>query len=102
VADVRHWPNQLVAFSDTQAAFNRELRGFLNKNIYRHPDLEVAKTRSREIVTFLFHRYQTDREEISADFRNRYPETDALRLAVDYIAGMTDRFALNEYRRLHG
>ncbi|MDD4051824.1 MAG: dNTP triphosphohydrolase, partial [candidate division Zixibacteria bacterium] len=40
VADVRHCQNHLVAFSDTQDAFNRELRGFLNENIYRHPDLD--------------------------------------------------------------
>ncbi len=102
VDDVRRCPSQLVAFSATQAGFNRELRAFLNEYIYRHPDLERMKDKSREVVTFLFHQYQTDPGEISPDFRGRYPEADALRLAVDYIAGMTDRFALAEYRRLHG
>lgn len=100
VADVRRCQNPLVTFSPKQAEFNHELREFLNQHIYRHPNLEGMKTRSREIMTFLFHRYQTDPEEISSDFRQRYPDADPLRLAVDYIAGMTDRFALSEFNRL--
>lgn len=99
-ADVRRCQYPLVAFSSKQAEFNHELRDFLNEHIYRHPNLEAMKTRSREVVTFLFHRYQTDPEEISSDFRLRYPDADPFRLAVDYIAGMTDRFALSEFNRV--
>lgn len=101
-SDVRRSQRQLVVFSSRQTAFNSELREFLNRHIYRHPELEEMKTRSREIITFLFHRYQTDPKEISSDFRLRYPDADPFRLTVDYVAGMTDRFALSEYNRLHG
>lgn len=98
--DVRASKSHLVAFSDQQAEFNRNLKEFLLDNMYCHPRLETMKKRSREIITALFRHYQDHPESIPDDFRHRYPDQPPYRMAADYIAGMTDRFAEHEYRKL--
>ncbi len=98
--DVRAAKNPLVSFSEQQAEFNRSLKDFLLANMYCHPRLETMKKHSQEIITALFQHYQERPESIPDDFRRRYPDQPAYRMAADYIAGMTDRFAQHEYQKL--
>jgi len=101
INDVRQATERLVIFSVTQQEFNGQLKAFLKQSLYRHPDLNAAKKRSNEIITFLFQSYLDDPKRLPRDFRLRYPDQKTPRLVADYIAGMTDRFALGEYDRLH-
>jgi len=100
VQDVRACEKRLVAFSSAQEEFNLKLKEFLEANVYLHPSLERMRNHSREIITVLFNHYSENTDFISADFRERFPDQPRHRLAADYIAGMTDRYAQNEYEKL--
>ncbi len=99
VADVRKSNADIVAFSDSQHAFNQRLKKFLSKNMYHHIELNRMKDESFEIITFLFNYYLANIETIPEGFRRRFPEVSPHRLVADYIAGMTDRFAQNEFSK---
>ena len=98
VNDIRSSPVRLVAFSSEQERFNNSLKSFLHVNIYGHPRLNALKARSEEIIIFLFDYYLNHPTAIPNDFRLRYPGQPIERLVADYVAGMTDRFAQNEYQ----
>ncbi len=100
VTDVRQSSGRLVAFSKEQVRFNQQLKTFLLDNMYCHPSQNRMKTRSEEIITYLFNYYLEHIEAIPVNFRNRYPDQDRNLLVNDYIAGMTDRFALHEFTAL--
>lgn len=100
VDDVRHAKVRLMAFSEEQDRFNRRLKLFLLENMYRHPHLAEVRQRSEKIITFLFHHYLKHIEAIPEKFRFRYPDQNHYTLVCDYIAGMTDRFAQNEFTNL--
>ena len=90
----------VVGFSPEMAAFDRDLKRFLFANLYRHPRLVRVRTHAAEIVADLFERYLDDPASLppgwvaSGDARHRP------RRVCDYLAGMTDRFAVGEHRRL--
>jgi dGTPase len=100
VEDVRNSDARLVAFSEKQEAFNLKLKRFLQGNMYSHPDLHEMRRRSAEIISFLFGYYMDHIDAIPGKFRNRYPDQEPHILVSDYIAGMTDRFARNEFSQL--
>jgi dGTPase len=101
VADVRRSVRRLVDFSESQRDFNGRVKQFLQTNMYRHPRLAAMKESSRRIIASLFQLYLSRPAAIPDDFRRRYPDQELPRLAADYIAGMTDRFAQNEFENLH-
>lgn len=99
--DVRQSTKTLVGFSPEQAKFNRGLKDFLQEFMYRHPSQNLMRENSERIITFLFRHYLKTIDDIPEPFRDRYPGQNRPRLVTDYIAGMTDRFALFEFNRLH-
>ncbi|MCP4566343.1 MAG: deoxyguanosinetriphosphate triphosphohydrolase [FCB group bacterium] len=99
--DVRQSTKALVGFSPEQARFNRSLKDFLQEYMYRHPSQNLMRETSERIITFLFKHYLETIDDIPEQFRDRYPGQNRPRLVTDYIAGMTDRFALFEFNRLH-
>ncbi len=89
----------LVTFSETMRARSGALKRFLLQNLYRHPRV-VAKTgRAQRVVRELFRVYLDDPAQMPADFAAR---ANSARAVADYIAGMTDRFAMREHKRLTG
>jgi len=100
IEDIRRCPVRLAAFSNGQEQFHVRLKSFLHENMYQHPALQAMKQQSSDIIRSLFSFYQGNMESIPTGFRIRFPDSPARQLIVDYIAGMTDRFALHEYRRL--
>jgi dGTPase len=98
VAAVRASP-PLVRFSDAMAAMSRDLKHFLTHNLYRHPQVLAVTGQAKDIVRELFAAYMADPVQMPADFAAR---TDTARSVADYIAGMTDRFAMREHERLTG
>ncbi|KXU88076.1 deoxyguanosinetriphosphate triphosphohydrolase [Paraburkholderia monticola] len=98
LADVRAAP-PLVAHSDAIAAQAAALKRFLFRNMYRHYRVMRMANKARRVVVGLFDAFTDDPRLLPPD----YQSTDAARqprLIAHYIAGMTDRYALKEYRRL--
>ena len=103
--DVRQQP-PLVCFSTQMAAESAQLKHFLSRNLYRHPQVQDTTDRAREVVRGLFERYVAQPGDLP-ESAPRLSGLDAAhpqhaRAVADYIAGMTDRFALREHERLGG
>ena len=75
------------------------LKRLLVSALYRHPQVMATTTRASEVVQDLFRIYSEQPTEMQADFA---AQASVQRAVVDYIAGMTDRFALREHERLTG
>lgn len=106
VDQVRTLP-PLVCFSPTMAAESAQLKQFLTRHLYNHSQVLSTTDRAREVVRGLFERYfnQPDRLPESATNRPGVAHgsgREHARDVADYIAGMTDRFALREHERLTG
>ena len=89
----------LVRFSDRMHAQSRELKRFLFANLYRHPQVMQTTEQARHVVRDLFEAYVNSPQDMQIDFARR---TDTHQAVADYIAGMTDRFAMREHERLTG
>lgn len=89
----------LVAFSPGMRDRSQVLKTFLLRNLYRHPQVMETTGRARQVVSDLFDRYLNDPQELpEAHGRSQ----QHARAVADYIAGMTDRFAIREHERLFG
>lgn len=87
----------LVRFSEGMACESSELKRFLRTNLYRHPQVVSNTDRAKQVIRELFTAYQADPSEWAPA-----SSSTGLRPIADYIAGMTDRFALREHRRITG
>jgi len=91
----------LAGFSDRVRAESAQLKRFLHAQLYRHERVMAVMARARGIVEDLFARYRADPALLPDDHRQRV-ESIGARAIADYIAGMTDRFAVREHARLSG
>lgn len=98
LADVRRAP-RLVTHSDGFARDMRELKRFLHENLYRHYQVVRMTTKAQRIITELFGAFLSDPRLLPPQYQRR-ANIDKPRSVADYIAGMTDRYATKEYRRL--
>ncbi len=98
VADVRRAP-ALIGFSDPIRLEQAELKRFLHANLYRHYRVSRMSSKARRIISELFQAFMTEPVLLPPEFQER-ARTDTPRAIADYIAGMTDRYAIVEHRRL--
>jgi dGTPase len=89
----------LIAFSPRIREESQELKRFLRENLYRHYRVVRMSTKARRIVTELFAALLSDTRLLPPEFQEQAGE-GAPRAIADYIAGMTDRYAILEHRRL--
>ena len=89
----------LACFSPAQRTANAELKRFLFSELYRHPQVAETTARARSAVVELFGAYLAAPQEMPDDYAGA---ADLPRSVADYIAGMTDRYALREHHRLTG
>jgi dGTPase len=89
----------LAAHSDEIAGQARELKQFLFRNLYRHYRVMRMANKARRVVVGLFDAFADDNRLLPPDYQSDDPAARS-RLIAHYIAGMTDRYALKEYRRL--
>ncbi|MBA4193681.1 MAG: deoxyguanosinetriphosphate triphosphohydrolase [Comamonadaceae bacterium] len=89
----------LVGFSADMRERSQALKTFLLRNLYRHPQVMETTGRARQVVTDLFDAYLSDPAQLPQAHAGR---EDLPRAVADYIAGMTDRFAIREHERLSG
>ncbi|WP_027283970.1 deoxyguanosinetriphosphate triphosphohydrolase [Rubritepida flocculans] len=103
VEEIRAAPAPVVAFSPPMAAANAEVRAFLFDRMYRHFRVNRSTQKSKRVVQMLFSLLHGGPQMLPEEWRARAGEPGSAataELVGDYIAGMTDRFALEEYRRL--
>ncbi|MCE5259531.1 MAG: deoxyguanosinetriphosphate triphosphohydrolase [Chloroflexi bacterium] len=98
--EVRAAPQDLVVFSEAQSALNRELRDFLYRNLYRNWRVMRMTAKVTHMVGELFDYFVEHPELLPPEHQLRAKDLPIQRVVCDYIAGMTDRYALQEYRRL--
>ncbi len=104
VVDVRAAGQALVAFSDEMRTAERDLKRFMYANLYHHPLQLAAAAAAHRVVAGLFDAFRDDPATLPEEWRARLPaeEPELSRHIADYIAGMTDRFAIREYQRVIG
>ncbi|HOA75532.1 MAG TPA: deoxyguanosinetriphosphate triphosphohydrolase [Phycisphaerae bacterium] len=100
VDDVRQCGQPLVAFSTSMESRLGELETFLFERVYRHPLLIRMDAKADRFIRQLFAAYLAEPRMLPPRFAARIPEQGAHRVVCDYIAGMTDRFCQDEYKRL--
>ncbi len=98
VDDVRQAP-ALVAFSERMHEKNRELKSMLRTQLYRHYRVMRMSAKAKRIISELFQAFTDDPRLLPPQFAQE-SEDSATRQIADYIAGMTDRYAIREHRRL--
>ena len=101
--DVRVLPQALVAFSPDLAEDLGRLRQFLHQRMYRHYRVNRTRSQARRILAEMFKLFQAEPEVLPTEWFDRVHQCDTpgrARLVCDYIAGMTDRFAIEEHKRL--
>lgn len=93
----------LIAPSAAMAAADADMKRFLFRRMYRHSDVMRVRAQGDEVLRDLFHIYARRPNEMPPERRPALDEEAVVARAVaDYVAGMTDRFALSEHRRLMG
>ncbi len=104
MSDVQALPNPVIAFSEPMWAMVREIKDFLFAHMYRHYRVKRMRAKATDVVRDLFSLFLADPGLLPPQWQSAAEtaanETLQARVIADYIAGMTDRFALEEHRVL--
>ncbi len=103
IEDVRSAPQALIAFSPEMAEAERGVKRLLTARMYRHAHVDRVMAEAAGVLSDLFDRYFADRNALPAEWAReagRGGETSHARAVADFIAGMTDGYALTQHRRL--
>ncbi|RYD50451.1 MAG: hypothetical protein EOP60_11620, partial [Sphingomonadales bacterium] len=94
----------LAHFSDAMREEERGLKAFMYANLYHHPEQMAAADAAHRMVAGLFAAYADDPRLMPAEWRDALPAEDPWRSRhiADFIAGMTDRYAISRYREVVG
>jgi dGTPase len=99
IADVMNAPERLIIFSDEMKIMLKEFSDFLYKQLYYHPAVADANSEAVELMRGLFHHYVAHPETMGKKARERIAEEGLMRTVCDYVAGCTDRYAIEECRK---
>lgn len=100
VEELQSLPYNVVSFSEDNRRRNRELKDFLYNNLYRHYRVMRMAVKAELIVKALFEAYTAEPMILPGHIQDLIPLYGVERTACDYIAGMTDRFAIEEHTKL--
>jgi dGTPase len=100
LADLRNVNRAVVHFTDDITSRNMALKRFLFQNLYRHYKVDKMRVKAEIFITRLFETYLRYPNLLPPKYHLRLERFGLQRVVCDYIAGMTDRFALDEYKRL--
>jgi len=103
-AGIRAAGQATAAFSSELAARERQLKAFLYDKVYLHAEQRATAEKARDVIATLFAAYSAEPELMGPGWaeRLRKAEPDRSRHIADYLAGMTDRFAISAYARITG
>lgn len=103
--DVRLLGKPLIEFSDAMTLSMREIRAFLTTKMYKHYEINRMTSKAKRIVSDLFEIYSQEADCLPNEWKLNYDMAKNSfarhRIIADYIAGMTDRFAINEHKKLY-
>ena len=104
IADIRAAGRASCAFSPALAEAERGLKRFMYERLYYHPEQWVTAGRARAVMANLFAAFAADPAQMGENWASRLPPSEPLRsrYIADYIAGMTDRYAISAYARIFG
>ena len=100
--EVRLQPRPLVQYSAERRVSNRDLRKYLYRNLYFNPVVHEPNLRAVKMLEELFHYLMKHTREVGEQSRRRSKDCGWPRAVCDYLAGMTDRYAMQEHGRLLG
>lgn len=100
VDELQRLPYNVVGFSEDRHAHNRQLKDFLYANLYRHYRVVRMAVKAERLLTDLFTYYRAEPTTLPKHVQVIIAERGLERTICDYIAGMTDRFAIEEHRKL--
>jgi dGTPase len=101
--DVRHYPGALAGFSDDMVNDERLLKAFLYERMYKAPEVEAVRVGAQRVVAGLAAAYRNEPSLLPRLWQPADPSpVSILRAIGDFIAGMTDRYAIRQYRELVG
>jgi dGTPase len=102
VAELQRLPHTVIGHSDEIGAMVRELKNFLYENMYRHYRVIRMAQKAEKFITELFNAYIAEPAQLPNSTKLRWQAGDdpLERVVCDYLAGMTDRYALQEYQKL--
>ncbi|MHC4605489.1 MAG: deoxyguanosinetriphosphate triphosphohydrolase [Planctomycetota bacterium] len=100
VDGVRAAKEPVVCFSREMAEKKTELQAFLDRNVYRHHRVLIMQEKAGRFIRALFDAYVSNADQLPPQFRAWAGEAGVERAVADYIAGMTDRYAQGEYKKL--
>ena len=98
--DVRRQPTPLIRYSDELLLANQALRRFLYQNVYYHPRVSEVNQTACEMLRRVFEAYIENPSQLGEGATRRLESEGMYRTVCDYIAGMTDRYLIEEYHRL--
>ena len=100
--DVRKQPAKLIGYSDDLREANAALRKFLYANVYYHPRVAKVNQRACEMLKKVFGSYLVEPKQLGEVATQRLEQEGLHRTVCDYVAGMTDRYLMEEYARITG
>src|SRR5262249_35094206 len=100
VVDVRRAGRRLIGYSEEIAVRVRELKQFLLSHMYRHYRVVRMGDKAGRILRDLFQSYVSEPGQLPPHFQQQLGHDGVERTVCDYIAGMTDRFAVDEHQKL--
>jgi dGTPase len=100
VDDLQLLDHNVIGTSDELAGLNRQLKDFLYQNMYKHHRVVRMQAKAELFLQALFNAYIANPMILPEEIQERAQQADLYRTVCDYIAGMTDRFALQEHAQL--
>lgn len=107
IEDVRNHKTSLISFSDAMLQMHQELRRFLHQQLYQHYRVHRMSAKAGRIIYALFDAFMNDPQLLNTEHQanikkqqDKQGELGHARAVADYIAGMTDRYAIAEYGRI--
>ena len=98
--EIQKLKTNLIGYSEEMQRRNRELKDFLYHNLYSHYRVIRMAVKAERVITDLFHAYQSEPAILPGSVRPAIATHGLERTICDYIAGMTDRFAIEEHQKL--
>jgi len=98
--DIQRLKSYVVCYSDEMQSHNREIKDFLFNNLYRHSRVVRMQVKAERIISELFETYRSEPLMLPEHIHDHIDERGLDRTICDYLAGMTDRFAIEEYQKL--
>ncbi len=98
--DLQKLKHNVIGYSEEMQRRNRELKDFLYKNLYRHFRVVRMQVKAERIISDLFNAYRSEPLMLPDSVQNFIEKRGLERTICDYIAGMTDRYAIEEHQKL--